>query len=70
MPLALLLGAYALYLGTVSLAIAAAPGFGLVWRLPAVIVAYQLGYGLGTWQGALDLVRGRAPSQAVAGLTR
>lgn len=69
-PLAALLGAYGLYLLAVSLAIAASTGFGVAWRLPVVIAAYQLGYGLGTWHGVLDLARGRAPSQAVVGLTR
>ena len=39
-------------------------------NLPAVIAVYQLGYGLGTWHGLVDLARGRAPSQAVVSLTR
>lgn len=69
-PLAGLAGAYALYLFGVSLAIAAGAGWRLVWRLPLVIAAYHLGYGLGTWQGVIDLARGRAPSSAAMGLTR
>lgn len=70
-PLAGLLGVYALYLVAVSLVITTGAGYAsLAWRLPAVIGAYQLGYGLGTWHGVLDLARGRAPSQAVVGLTR
>lgn len=65
-----LLGAYALYLGLVSLSVAAREGWTLLWRLPAVIAAYHVGYGLGTWQGAFDLWRGRVPPPAAMELTR
>jgi succinoglycan biosynthesis protein ExoA len=70
LPLVLLLSAYMCYLALVSLAISVRGGAGLVSRLPAVIAAYQIGYGLGTWQGAVDLLLGRKPSHAVVGLTR
>lgn len=69
-PLAALLGAYALYLAGVSLRAAASAGWGLLGRLPAVVAAYHLGYGLGTWQGTLDLLRRRAPAPTAIGLTR
>jgi succinoglycan biosynthesis protein ExoA len=69
-PLAVLLGAYGLYLAVVSLAVASSAGWSLLWRLPLVIAAYHLGYGLGTWQGLLAIGFGRAASPALTGLTR
>ena len=42
----------------------------LLPRLPAVIAAYHLGYGLGTWRGLWDLARGRRESGASAKITR
>lgn len=68
--LGLLLALYGVYLAVTSLAVAAGSGWRLVARLPAVIAAYHFGYGLGTWQGAFDLWRRRAPPQAAVGLTR
>ena len=39
-------------------------------RLPAVVAAYHVGYGLGTWQGLWALARGRQASAAQPRLTR
>ncbi|MGE4377591.1 MAG: glycosyltransferase family 2 protein [Burkholderiaceae bacterium] len=79
-PLVGLLLAYVTYLGGASLAAArgavqdaTAPcgaRWGLLTRLPAVIAAYHLGYGLGTWRGLWDLLRGRRGDPAFARLTR
>ncbi|MFV0679503.1 glycosyltransferase family 2 protein [Ottowia sp.] len=76
-PLALLLAAYAAYLAAVSVQAARqAAGVGqggfaaLCWRLPAVIAAYHLGYGLGSWRGLWDLMHGRRVSGASAIITR
>lgn len=79
-PLVGLLLAYVTYLGGASLAAArgavqdaaALRGarWGLLTRLPAVIAAYHLGYGLGTWRGLWDLLRGRRGDPAFARLTR
>jgi hypothetical protein len=68
--LAALAGAYLLYLLAVSAAIAWRDGAASLPRLPIVIGAYHLGYGLGTWQGVADLLRGRAPAPAQLELTR
>ncbi|RCX11643.1 cellulose synthase/poly-beta-1,6-N-acetylglucosamine synthase-like glycosyltransferase [Extensimonas vulgaris] len=79
-PLAGLLLAYAAYLGGASLAAArgavqdtAAPRgarWGLLWRLPAVIAAYHLGYGLGSWRGMIDILWQRQTGPAMQDLTR
>jgi glycosyltransferase involved in cell wall biosynthesis len=59
-PLAALLIAYGVYLAGASCAAARQAGqWGLLWRLPAVIATWHLGYGLGTWRGLFDLLRGR-----------
>lgn len=68
-PLLVLLGAYALYVGGASLA-ASGGDLGILWRLPAVIAAYHIGYGLGTWRGLWDVWRGHTPGQAFRRLTR
>ncbi len=61
---------YALYVLAASLAIAREAGGSLLPRLPFVIGATHLGYGLGTLRGWYDvLVRGR-PSPAFGALTR
>jgi hypothetical protein len=39
-------------------------------RLPAVIAAYHLGYGLGSWRGLWDMLWRRSPGEASRGLTR
>ena len=70
-PLALLLLAYGGYLAFASLQAARGAGDGrLLARLPAVIAAYHLGYGLGSWRGLWDVWRGRGGGAAFARLTR
>ena len=76
-PWLLLLGAYAVYLALASVlaarqaARARQGAFGpLLWRLPGVIAAYHLGYGLGGWRGLLDMLWGRPPGAALTRLTR
>ena len=71
LPLAALLGAYGIYLGAASAQAAVASGHlsALPW-LPAVIAAYHLAYGLGTWRGLWDVLRGQAPSAQFARITR
>lgn len=60
--------AYGLYLTVASCK--AAKNAQNLMRLPAVIVAYHFGYGIGTWQGCWDLVLGRRAGQAQTRLTR
>ena len=43
---------------------------GLLSRLPAVVAAYHVGYGVGTWQGLWALVRGVGPARNSVELTR
>ena len=72
-PLLALGLAYGAYLLAASvLAARAAPqrGVGLLARLPAVIAAYHLGYGLGSWRGLWDVWRGRGGHSDYARLTR
>ena len=71
LPLAVLLGAYGTYLGAVSVQAAVASGHlaALPW-LPVVIAAYHVAYGLGTWRGLWDVLRGQAPSSQFARITR
>jgi hypothetical protein len=70
-PLALLLASYALYLAGAALAAARQAGaWGLLARLPAVIAAYHLGYGVGTWRGLFDLLLRRKAGQHWSRLTR
>lgn len=73
LALGLMLGSYALYLiaATVSIARALPPPRGPVaGRLPAVIATMQLGYGLGVWQGLVDLLLGRRAGVQRMGLSR
>ena len=71
LPLALLALAYAGYLALASaLAARGAGEWGLLPRLPAVIAAHHLGYGLGTWRGLWDVWRGRGGDASFARLTR
>lgn len=68
--LAGLAGVYAAFVLAVSLLIAAQAGWNLLPRLPAVIAAYHVGYGLGSLRGAWDaLLKGRA-DPAFGRLTR
>ena len=70
-PLGVLLASYALYLAGTSLAAARQAGeWGLLARLPLVIAAYHLGYGVGTWRGLLDLLLRRNAGQHWSRLTR
>jgi glycosyltransferase involved in cell wall biosynthesis len=67
---ALLLLAYVLFVALVSLAVAGSAGPRLLWRLPAIVASYHLGYGIGTWQGLFAIAFGRGPSVAATELTR
>ena len=81
-PLVALLAAYGAYLLLASMMAAAGssdklahgPGALATWsmrlRLPAVIAAYHLGYGLGTWRGLVDLALGRRVIGTSAKITR
>ncbi len=70
-PLALLLAAYAAYVAGASLAAARQAGdAGTLARLPGVIAAYHLGYGVGTWRGLLDVLLRRNAGQRWSRLTR
>lgn len=74
-PLAALLIAYGVYLIAASCAAARQAAaresaLPLLPRLPAVIAAYHVGYGLGTWQGLFDLLRGRRGGARFTRLTR
>jgi glycosyltransferase involved in cell wall biosynthesis len=70
-PLAGLLTAYGVYLIGASCAAARQAGqWTLLPRMPAVIAAYHLGYGLGTWQGLFDLLRGHRSAERYTRLTR
>ena len=69
--LGVLIAAYAAYLvlACVRAARQANEG-GLLLRLPAVIAAYHVGYGLGGWRGLWDVLRGRRVSAGSAKITR
>ena len=69
--LALLLASYAAYVAGASLAAARQAGdWGTLVRLPLVIAAYHLGYGVGTWRGLFDLLLRRNAGQQWSRLTR
>ena len=71
LPIAGLLTLYGLYLVLASLAATQPTGrWRMLWRLPAVIAAFHIGYGWGTWRGLLDVIRARAPSSRFARMTR
>ncbi|MBH1962840.1 MAG: glycosyltransferase family 2 protein [Comamonadaceae bacterium] len=86
LPMLLLLGSYAAYLALASCsavcgATKASPeasaqdgGVGTTRMftalVPLAIASFHLGYGLGTWRGLLDMVRGRRISGASAKITR
>lgn len=66
-----LAGGYALAVLAASASIASCTSWGLWWRLPAVIAAYQLSYGVGSLWGWFDVLRGvPAGRQRFARLTR
>src|SRR5262249_5986936 len=70
LALALLVLAYAAYVGFASLDIARRCGASMLLRAPVVIAIYHFGYGLGSLRGLFDLMwRGR-PAAAFGRLTR
>lgn len=70
-PAAALLLLYGGYLALASCAAARAAGaWRLLWRLPAVITAFHIGYGWGSWRGLWDVLRARSPSSGFAKITR
>ena len=69
-PLLVLLGVYALVLAGLSLAVASASSWALLWRLPLVVVAQQIGYGVGTLIGVWDAWRHGRGRDSFARLTR
>lgn len=70
-PFVALVAAYALYLLAASAAAAkAAHDWRLLPRLPAVIAAFHLGYGLGTWRGLWDMAWARKPASDLVRITR
>ena len=71
LPLAALVALYAAYVGWASVSAAYGAGqWGLLVRLPVVIAAYHLAYGLGIWRGLWDVLRARAPDSQFARITR
>ena len=69
-PLLVLLGLYALVLAGLSLAVASASSWALLWRLPLVVAAQQIGYGVGTLIGVWDAWRYGRGRESFARLTR
>ncbi|MDP1650921.1 MAG: glycosyltransferase family 2 protein [Rubrivivax sp.] len=69
-PLWVLLAAYALLLAGLSVAVAAGSSWALLWRLPLVVAAQQLGYGVGTLVGHWDAWRHGRGRERFASLTR
>jgi hypothetical protein len=69
-PLLALLGLYALVLAGLSLAVASASSWALLWRLPLVVAAQQIGYGVGTLIGGWDAWRHGRGRDSFARLTR
>ncbi len=69
-PLLALLGLYALVLAGLSLAVASASSWALLWRLPLVVAAQQIGYGVGTLIGVWDAWRHGRGRDSFARLTR
>jgi succinoglycan biosynthesis protein ExoA len=71
LPLAALLATYIAYVAAASAHAAVVSGHraALPW-LPMVIAAYHVAYGLGTWRGLWDVLRGRVPSAQFARITR
>ncbi len=69
-PLLALLGLYALVLAGLSVAVASASSWALLWRLPLVVAAQQIGYGVGTLAGVWDAWRHGRGRERFARLTR
>ncbi len=71
LPLAALVALYAAYVALASVSAARGAGqWRLLGRLPVVIAAYHVAYGLGTWRGLWDVLRAKAPSTQFARITR
>lgn len=71
LPLAALVALYAGYVALASVSAARSAGrWQLLARLPVVIAAYHVAYGLGTWRGLWDVLRARTPSARFARITR
>jgi len=69
-PLLVLVVAYALLVAGLSVAVAAGSSWSLLWRLPPVVAAQQLGYGIGTLLGHWDAWRHGRGHERFASLTR
>lgn len=70
-PVLLLTGLYGAAVLCAALLIAAGSGWGLLPRLPMVITAYHLGYGLGSVLGWIDVLAGaKSGRQRFARITR
>jgi glycosyltransferase involved in cell wall biosynthesis len=69
-PLLALLGLYSLVLAGLSVAVAGASSWALLWRLPLVVAAQQIGYGVGTLAGVWDAWRHGHGRERFARLTR
>lgn len=69
-PLLALLGLYALVLAGLSVAVASASSWALLWRLPLVVAAQQIGYGMGTLAGVWDAWRHGRGRERFTRLTR
>ncbi|MDZ7592886.1 MAG: glycosyltransferase family 2 protein [Rubrivivax sp.] len=69
-PLLSLLGIYALAVAVLSVRVAAGSSWALLWRLPLVVAAQQLGYGIGTLFGHWDAWRHGRGRERFARLTR
>ena len=69
-PLLLLVSAYALLVTGLSVVVAADSSWALLWRLPLVVAAQQLGYGIGTLIGHWDAWRHGRGRERFARLTR
>ena len=71
LPLGGLVLAYAFYIAIATASAArSANKWQLAARLPVVIAAFHIGYGLGTWRGLWDIARAKTPSSAFAKITR
>jgi hypothetical protein len=55
---------------TAVVAAQARAAWAVAWRVPAVIAAYHLGYGIGSWPGWLDALRRRPGRTRFGALTR
>ena len=71
-PLSLLVASYALVLAAMSVAVLrpAPQPLAVAWRVPVVIAAYHVAYGIGTLVGAFDALSGRPPRERFSTLTR